>query len=109
MVATPAECEQALRDLAVRMAQTDNADGFDRTLSCTLRDLQIVFRGRLEHGTITGIEQTSSTDAQIRLEVSSDDLVALVNGSLNAGSAWAGGRLKIRAGVRDMLRLRSIF
>ena len=42
------------------MAQTDNADGFDRTLSCTLRDLKVVFRGRLEHGTITGIAQTSS-------------------------------------------------
>ena len=41
--------------------------------------------------------------------MTSDDLVALVNGSLNAGSAWASGRLKIKAGVRDMLRLRSIF
>jgi hypothetical protein len=41
--------------------------------------------------------------------MSSDDLVALVDGTLKMAPAWASGRVKVEAGVRDMLKLRSIF
>jgi hypothetical protein len=45
----------------------------------------------------------------VRLAMSSDDLVALVAGRLKMASAWAPGRVKIDAGIRDMIKLRSIF
>jgi putative sterol carrier protein len=41
--------------------------------------------------------------------MTSDDLVALVHGDLKMATAWATGRVKIDAGVRDLVRLRSIF
>ena len=46
--------------------------------------------------------------ADIRLTMTSDDLLALTDGQLNFGSAWASGRVKLEAGLRDLLRLRKI-
>jgi putative sterol carrier protein len=40
--------------------------------------------------------------------MTSDDLLALVDGRLKMASAWATGRVKIDAGIRDLLKLRSI-
>jgi hypothetical protein len=115
-VATEQQCEQALRVLADRLAGSDASDhntGFDRTLSCTLRDLGLAYSGRLKDGRLSDISRAASPeaarDAQIRLTMTSDDLLALVEGDLNMGSAWATGRVKVGAGVRDLLRLRSIF
>ena len=41
--------------------------------------------------------------------MTSDDLVAMVDGRLKVPSAWASGRIKIGARKMDLLRLRSIF
>ncbi len=106
------ECEQALHELADRLAEKDAAQrtsGFDRSLSCTIRDLDAVFGGRLHDGLLLDIKQVESASAQIKLNLTSDDLLALVAGSLNLASAWAGGRVTVNAGIRDMMKLRSIF
>lgn len=106
------ECEQALHQLADRLADKDPAErktGFDRSLSCTIRDLGTVFGGRLHDGLLLDIKQVDKADGQIKLDLTGDDLLALVGGSLNLASAWAGGRVKVNAGVRDMMKLRSIF
>jgi alkyl sulfatase BDS1-like metallo-beta-lactamase superfamily hydrolase len=111
-MATEQECEQALTMLAERIASADAGtkhNGFDRTLSCTLPDLDLTYAGQLRSGRLENIRKTDSSAAQVRLTMSSDDLVALVAGRLGMASAWATGRVKIDAGMRDMLRLRSIF
>ena len=111
-MATVEECEQALADLADRLAGNESAQrsvSFDRTLTCTIRDLDVIFVGRLKGGQLVDIRRAPSRDAQIKLSMSSDDLVALVAGRLKMASAWATGRVKIDASIRDMLRLRSLF
>ena len=110
-MATEEQCEQALHTLADRLAAADgsSANGFDRTLSCTLPDLGLVFTGHLHDGRLTDIVRTDKRNAQVKLTMSSDDLLALVDGRLKMASAWATGRVKIDAGVRDLLKLRSIF
>jgi hypothetical protein len=40
--------------------------------------------------------------------MTSDDLVAITEGRLAFGPAWASGRVRMEAGLRDMLRLRSM-
>jgi putative sterol carrier protein len=40
--------------------------------------------------------------------LTSDDLVALTDGQLNVASAWATGRLRVDASIKDMLRLRAL-
>ena len=110
-MATVEQCEEALHGLAGRMAGSSGnaANGFDRSLSCSLNDLAVVFGGRLHDGQLTDIAQIKDPAAQIRLTMTSDDLLRLVDGELNLAKAWASGRIKVQAGVRDLLKLRSIF
>ncbi len=111
-MATVEQCENALQMLADRLAANDPARrkwGFDRSITCTIRDLDVVFSGRLKDGLLLDITRDHPRDAQVKLAMSSDDLVALVDGNLKMASAWATGRVKVDAGVRDLMKLRSIF
>jgi hypothetical protein len=110
-VATVEQCEAALQALAERSARKDGSKRLDvdRTLSCTITDLGVTYGGRLTGGRLTDIAVADGAGAQVRLTLRSDDLVALVDGELGVASAWATGRLKIDAGMRDLIRLRSIF
>jgi hypothetical protein len=111
-VATAEQCEQALHALAEKLASNDPSHrklGFDRTMTCSIRDLDVIFAGRLQDGQLVDIAPAATGEAQIRLTMSSDDLIALVEGNLKVASAWATGRVKIEAGVRDLIKLRSIF
>lgn len=112
-MATAEACEQALHRLAARLEATDpdhRRRDVDRTLSCRITDLSTTFTGQLRDGLLVDIEQAPVGErAQIRLTLTSDDLLALVDGDLSMGSAFATGRVRIDAGVRDLIRLRSIF
>jgi predicted lipid carrier protein YhbT len=111
-VATVEQCELALQALADRLAANSTSGrtlDFDRTLTCTIRDLRVVFGGRLADGQLLDINRAASRDAQLRLTLNSDDLVALVDGKLKTAAAFATGRLRVEASLRDMLKLRSIF
>ena len=66
------------------------------------------FRAGCHSGALLDISNVPLDDAQIRLTVSSDDLLAVTNGDLPFSSAWAEGRLKIEASVLDMIRLRGM-
>lgn len=109
------DCDQALRGLAERLAGVD-ADTrrryvVARTLACRLPDLGVVFLGRLdEHGLqeIRCVQTLDKGDAQVRLAANSDDLLALIDGTLPVPGAWASGRLKVEASVLDLLKLRSL-
>jgi hypothetical protein len=105
------ECEQALHTLAERMASSNAGRdvNFDRTLSCTLTDLGVIFGGRIADGTLSGIARTDDAAAQVKLRMTSDDLVDMVDGKVKVASAWASGRIKIEAGMLDLVRLKSIF
>ncbi|CAA9313477.1 MAG: FIG01123413: hypothetical protein [uncultured Friedmanniella sp.] len=84
----------------------------DRSLSCRLTDLEQLVVGRLSAGSVHDMQVVPDgadvTRADIRLTMSSDDLVALTAGQLSFGPAWATGRVKLEAGLRDMLRLRKL-
>ncbi len=97
--------------LADRMAASNAGRkvNFDRTLSCTLSDLGAIFSGRLHDGRLTDIAQADTPTAQMRLKLSSDDFLELVDGTLKVPAAWASGRIKIDAGMMDLVRLKSIF
>jgi hypothetical protein len=111
-MATLEECHAALERLAGRLGDVDDADlkrhAFDRSLSCHIPDLDVTFSGQLSDGQITDITTEPAPRAQIRITASSDDLIDLTDGRLDFGKAWLSGRIKIEAGVRDLLKLRSM-
>ncbi|MFJ7198573.1 MULTISPECIES: SCP2 sterol-binding domain-containing protein [unclassified Streptomyces] len=114
-MATMAECRSALDKLSDSLAGADgdvrSAAALDRSLSCHIKDLDITFTGRLADGRIQvldTVEGPPREKAEIRLAMTGDDLVAMVDGDLNFAKAWASGRVRLEAGFRDLLRLRSL-
>ncbi|MFI6701717.1 SCP2 sterol-binding domain-containing protein [Streptomyces sp. NPDC050509] len=114
-MATKEECRSALDKLSGNLARTDGevggAAGFDRSLSCHITDLDVTFTGRLVDGRIEVADPVPGPPpgkAQIRLAMTGDDLVALVDGELNFARAWGSGRVRLEAGFRDLLRLKSL-
>ncbi|MYR92794.1 MULTISPECIES: SCP2 sterol-binding domain-containing protein [unclassified Streptomyces] len=114
-MATMAECRSALDKLSDNLATADgdvrSAAALDRSLSCHIKDLDITFTGRLADGRIQvqdTVEGPPREKAEIRLAMTGDDLVALVDGDLNFAKAWASGRVRLEAGFRDLLKLRSL-
>jgi hypothetical protein len=111
-VATLDECMTALDGFVRTLASADAARDLDRSVSCRLTDLKQVVAGRLARGSVH--DMTAVPDgpavpkADIRLTMSSDDLLSLTSGQLSFAPAWASGRVKLEAGLRDMLRLRSL-
>ncbi|GAA3793614.1 sterol-binding protein [Streptomyces phyllanthi] len=109
------ECRGALDKLSENLAGADGdvrgAAALDRSLSCRITDLDITFVGRLRGGRIEVLDTLQGPpreQAEIRLAMTGDDLVALVDGELHFAKAWGSGRVRLEAGLRDLLRLRKL-
>ena len=111
-MATLSECMTALDGFVSKLAAADGARDLDRSVSCRLTDLGQVVQGRLALGSVHDMtalpDSPAVPKADIRLTMNSDDLLALTSGELAFTPAWATGRVKLEAGLRDMLRLRSL-
>lgn len=106
-------CEQAFNDLAARLAAADEQHkrkvSVDRSLTCRLTDLNVVYGGQVRNGELHDIRAVERSDGQLRLTMSSDDLLRMVNGELNLVTAWATGRVRIEGRVFDLIKIRSLF
>ncbi len=111
-MATPHEVETAVRSLVERLGEVDpevrRKYSVNRTVSCHVSDLDVLWSGRLCDAGLCEVTDASGDRAQVRLAVSSDDLVALTAGQLAVPSAWATGRLRVQANPLDLLRLRAL-
>jgi hypothetical protein len=111
-MATVAECEAALHDAAALLHTIDEEmrrqHAVDRTVTCWVSDLKECFSARLGAHGLTDITRGATHDGQVRIKVSSDDLIALTKGELSFPVAWATGRVKVDASISDLLRLRAL-
>jgi predicted lipid carrier protein YhbT len=109
------QCRVALDDLIAALASVDpilRAKHVpERTIACRVDDLDITFVGRLdEHGVHDLAEHDDEVEAaDVRLSMSSDELVALAERRDDFLHAWLRGRVQVSASMRDLLRLRSLF
>lgn len=112
VVASSEECEAALYHLAARFTEVDEEvrrrHASDRTISCRVPDIGVTFSGQLRDGMIEDIDSGRGDRAHIRLTVGSDDLVALTAGHLRLTTAWATGKLRVEASIRDLWKMRSL-
>ncbi|WP_371101717.1 sterol-binding protein [Streptomyces sp. PU_AKi4] len=114
-MATIEECRTALDKFSDDMAGAEGdvraAAAMDRSVSCHITDLDVTFAGRLTGGRIEVHETFPGPPrerAQIRLAMTGDDLLALVDGELHFAKAWGSGRVRLEAGLRDLFRLRKL-
>ncbi len=115
-MATRQQCEAAITRLAATLARgtaPSSGTAHVKTVSCTLTDLNCVMTVDASGGQTSEVQVTSSHDlapkANIRLSMTSDDLIALTDGRLHLASAWIHGRVRVASGFREMLRLRPLF
>ncbi|MCI4144415.1 MULTISPECIES: SCP2 sterol-binding domain-containing protein [Streptomyces] len=114
-MATIEECRAALDKLSDSMGRAEGdvraAASMERSVSCHVTDLDVTFAGRLTGGRID-VRDTfpgpPREKAQIRLSMTGDDLMALVDGELHFARAWASGRVRLEAGLRDLFQLRKL-
>lgn len=112
IVATEEECRTALKTIAQRLdaldEQTRRKHLVDRHITCHITDLNTDIAMRLHPGGLDFADGPDPSATQVRIELPSEDLVALTDGRLPFTQAWLGGRAKIEASVTDLLRLRHL-
>ncbi|MDT0397046.1 MULTISPECIES: sterol-binding protein [Streptomyces] len=114
-MATIEECRAALDKLSDSMRGAEGdvraAAAMDRSVSCHITDQDVTFAGRMTGGRIE-VRDTfpgpPREKAQIRLAMTGDDLLALVDGELHFAKAWGSGRVRLEAGLRDLFHLRKL-
>ena len=114
-MASQQQCESGLRSLIERIGTIDpqvrKKYAMTRSISLRVPDLAIVFLATLDGDVVDELRCLEGRDnggAQVRLAAESDDLVALLAGSVAPAVAWATGRLRIEASMLDLLKLRSL-
>ncbi|GAA3824933.1 hypothetical protein GCM10022226_52090 [Sphaerisporangium flaviroseum] len=114
-MATVDECRAALDKLAEQFGELDQETRtrhvVDRRLSCRITDLDVTFYGRIHHDGLeafTDLPPVDGRPAEVRIRISSDDLLSMVNGDLDMARALLSGRVKIDASLGDLLRLRKL-
>jgi hypothetical protein len=114
-MATVEACRAALDHLAGLLADVDPQVRArhipSRTITCRVTDLKMSFVGTLDHHGVHDLVETNgqSPDSDVRVSLTSDQLVALANGEEEFLNAWLRGRVQVSASMRDLLRLRSLF
>lgn len=110
-MASEAECDAAVRSLIDLLAQVDPDTRaryvLDRSVSLRVSDLGVTWSARLSDEGLTDLRTGDDEKAQLRLTVSSEDFLALVDGRLAIGTAFATGKVRVQGSPLDLLRLRS--
>jgi putative sterol carrier protein len=111
-MATIDECRTALEQFAENLASNPKTvrklQGFQRSLAADITDLSVSFNGKFDQGKLTGITDGDNPDAEIRMIVSSDNLLKLVAGELDFMKAFTGGQVKLKANMMDLMKLRGV-
>lgn len=111
-MATEQEVEQVLSDLVARLETADPTTRAmlpaRRTIQARCPDLDLVVHAEWQGGRIQIVDRPPNAHADIRISVRSDDLVAMANGDLPFGRAYASNRIRVDASMTDLLRLRAV-
>jgi predicted lipid carrier protein YhbT len=109
------QCRAALDDLVASLGEVDpllRAKHVPRrTVSCRINDLELTFQGRIDEHGVHDVKESidADGDADVRLSMDSDVLIALAAREDDFLHAWLRGRVQVSASMRDLLRLRSLF
>jgi hypothetical protein len=114
VLATIEQCRAVLADVTKKLNDVDpdarKKHLPDRTIELSLLDLDVSFRARISDGELVDIRECppGGRKPNIRLVMTSDDLIDMTEGRLRFPHAWAIGRIRLDAGIRDLLRLRAL-
>ena|SRR5579884_743252 len=112
-MATRRQCELALRQLASWLDQVDpevrRRRVPARTVSLLVPDLDLAYRGVLDADglrEVVPVPPVQAMSAQVRFRADSDEVVNIGRRPAAFVPALAQGRVRVHAGLRDLLELR---
>jgi putative sterol carrier protein len=109
-MATVDEVRNVLEKLAGKVARKSDElnleDDFERTLAVEVTDLGQAFSAKLAGGKLTDLLDGDAPDAEVRIIIGSDDLIALSKKELKPAKAFLTGKIKVKASVKDLAKLR---
>jgi hypothetical protein len=114
-VATRAEVDRTLKKLVKRLDSADlngaSLPEQQRIIICVITDLDIIYRADYADGRIRKVREVKSgaEDGDVRISVSSDELISLADGRSSLPMALLFGRIRVDAHARDLLLLRQLF
>lgn len=111
-VATNTDVERSLKALVKTLANASpDPDSIpDRTILCVCTDINAAYWAELKSARLKGLTLAEpGRPADVRITARSDDLIALIEGRLNAGVAFLTGKVRVDATARDMMMLRRLF
>jgi len=114
-VASQEQVDRTLKKLVKRLdgADLDGASlpANERTILCIISDLDLTYRADYSGGRIRKLRlvKTAGDEADVRITVGSDELVALADGKSSLPMALLFGRIRVDANARDLLLLRQLF
>ncbi len=112
-MATSDQVEGTFADLIGRLDALDQRQRAmlpsRRTIQATCPDLDESWHATWRNGHFSPVEDGSpQRRPDIRIRLSSDDLIELAAGRLDFGRALADGRIRVDASMTDLLRLRAV-
>ena len=113
-MATAEECREAFVKLTGRLSELDpkDRDAFfsGRSFSCHVSDLNITFVTRFGADGADSVRAAAPGEppADVRLTAASPVVLELADDLGAFPRAWLTGRVKVQAGMRDLLRLRKL-
>lgn len=111
-MATIEEVDGAVTTLLARLGDVDGSARSllptDRLVEARCPDLGYVRYARWQDGTLVLLDDEPDRRPDIRISVRSDDLIAMVDGDLPFGRAYASNRIRLDASMTDLLRLRAL-
>ncbi len=111
---TAAECREAFEKLTGRLSELDpkERDAFftGRSFSCHVTDLYVTFLTRFGPEGADPVREATPADrpADVRLTASSVVVLELADDIGAFPRAWLAGRVRVKASMRDLLRLRKL-
>ncbi|WP_100443926.1 SCP2 sterol-binding domain-containing protein [Glycomyces xiaoerkulensis] len=109
-MATVDECRNVLEKMAGKVAKKsgdfEGLEDFERTLACEITDLDTSFSAKLSNGSLTDLIDGDDSDAEVRISIASDDLIKLSKKQLKPAKAFLTGKVKVKASVKDLAKLR---
>jgi hypothetical protein len=115
-VATKRQVERKLRELMQRLEQSGGqvrtslagALPESRVIEVVVSDLGLSYWTELSGGSMDSLHEGTPPHHEIRIRLSSDDVIELVDGRRSLFSAYLAGQVTIEASFSDLLRLRKL-
>ncbi|MDX1657941.1 MAG: SCP2 sterol-binding domain-containing protein [Nitriliruptorales bacterium] len=111
-MATEDEVETTIYDLAEQFQQVApqyrSMLPSRRTVQADITDLDRSWHAKWNYGELSDIKEGElGNRPDIRVQLTSEDLVALASGELDFRRAWSQNRIRLDASMTDLLRLRA--